>query len=43
MPTKTQPQKTKEEIEQIIFMEFINMISSIKRPEKRTVRERLSK
>ncbi len=43
MPT-TQPKKqTKEDMEKMIFMEFINMISNIKRPERRTVRERLSK
>ena len=43
MPNKTQPKKQKEEIEKMILMEFINMISNIKRPERRTVRERLSK
>ena len=38
------PSKTKQkEIEQIIFMEFINMISSIKRPTRAPLKVRLSK
>jgi len=44
MPTKKEQNEQRDkEKEQMIFMEFINMISSIKRPERRTVRERLSK
>ena len=45
----TQPKKeTKEhtqedDMEKIIFMEFINMISNIKRPTKLPLRQRLSK
>ena len=38
------PSKTKQkEIEQIIFIEFINMISNIRRPTRAPLKVRLSK
>ncbi len=43
MPSHIPKKPTKEDMEKMILMEFINMISSIKRPTKLPLRQRLSK